>query len=61
MDDNMGTFRVDIEIENPARPGERREVRSALVDTGAELSLIPGSVLDALENPAISSFWVRAP
>jgi clan AA aspartic protease len=48
MDDNMGTFRVDVEIENPARPGERREVRSALVDTGAELSLIPASVLDAL-------------
>src|SRR5919109_4119731 len=41
MPDEMGTFRVDVEIENPARPGQRRLVRSALVDTGAELSWIP--------------------
>lgn len=48
MTDQMGTFRVDVEIENPARPGERREVRSVLVDTGAELSWVPGSVLESL-------------
>ena len=31
----MGTFRIDYEVENPARPGERRIVKSALlVDTG---------------------------
>ena len=48
MHDEMGTFRVDIEIENPARPGERRIVRSALVDTGAELSWIPATVLESL-------------
>src|SRR5256885_13343244 len=24
MPDEMGSFRVDVEIENPARPGERR-------------------------------------
>jgi predicted aspartyl protease len=48
MSDAMGTFRVDVEIENPARPGERREVRSALVDTGAELSWIPANVLELL-------------
>src|SRR2546426_10534252 len=41
MAEEMGTFRVDIEIEN-TRTGERREVRSVLVDTGAELSWIPG-------------------
>ena len=48
MSDDMGTFRADIEIENPARPGERRLVRSALVDTGAELSWIPAAVLGEL-------------
>src|SRR5688572_22128244 len=48
MADDMGTFRVDVEIENPARPGERRIVRSVLVDTGAELSWIPAEVLESL-------------
>lgn len=48
MNEEMGTFRVDIEIENPARPGERRIVRSALVDTGAELSWVPAAVLESL-------------
>jgi predicted aspartyl protease len=44
----MGTFRIDVEIENPARPGNRRVVRSVLVDTGAELSWFPTEVLAAL-------------
>jgi len=44
----MGTFRVDIEIENPARPGQRRTLRSVLVDTGAELSWVPAEVLESL-------------
>lgn len=48
MSDEMGTFRVDVEIENPARPGERRTLRSVLVDTGAELSWIPAEVLESL-------------
>src|SRR3954463_15149340 len=48
MHHEMGTFRIDIEIENPARPGERRIVRSALVDTGAELSWIPSTIMDSL-------------
>jgi predicted aspartyl protease len=48
MNDEMGTFRVDLEIENPARPGERREVRSVLVDTGADLSWVPAAVLESL-------------
>ena len=48
MADNMGTFRVDVEIENPARPGERRPLRSVLVDTGAELSWIPAELLESL-------------
>jgi len=48
MTDEMGTFRIDIEIENPRRPGEKRALRSVLVDTGAELSWIPGDVLESL-------------
>src|SRR5881398_2073484 len=48
MPDDMGTFRVDVETENPARPGERRTLKSVLVDTGAELSWVPAEVLEAL-------------
>ena len=45
---DMGSFHVDVEIENPARPGTRQTLRSVLVDTGAELSWFPASVLDSL-------------
>jgi len=48
MRDDMGTFRVDVEIENPARPGAKRTLRSVLVDSGAELSWVPGDVLESL-------------
>ncbi len=48
MPDDMGTFRVDVGIENPARPGERRTLTSVLVDTGAELSWVPAAVLESL-------------
>ena len=48
MSAHMGTFRVDVEIENPARPGQRRLLKGVLVDTGAELSWIPEDVLDSL-------------
>jgi len=48
MRDDMGTFRVDVEIENPARPGAKRTIRSVLVDSGAELSWVPGDVLESL-------------
>ena len=48
MTDEMGTFRVDLQVENPAHPGERRTVESVLVDTGAELSWIPAGVLESL-------------
>ena len=44
----MGTFRIDVEIENPARAGERRIIGGLLVDTGSELSWIPARDLDAL-------------
>ena len=45
---NMGTFRVDLEVENPARAGARRTLRSVLVDTGAELSWVPAEILESL-------------
>lgn len=48
MPADVGTFRVDLEIENPARPGERRTLRSVLVDTGAELSWVPAELLESL-------------
>ncbi|HEY7235938.1 MAG TPA: hypothetical protein VH539_17405 [Gemmatimonadaceae bacterium] len=48
MSGDMGTFRIDIEIENPARPGERRTVQAALVDTGAELTWVPATILEML-------------
>jgi len=48
MPDDMGTFRVDVEIENPARPGDIRMLRSVLVDTGAELSWFPAPLLESL-------------
>jgi predicted aspartyl protease len=48
MHDDMGTFRVDVEIENPARRGERRTLTSVLVDTGAELSWFPAAALESL-------------
>ena len=48
MVDDMGTFRTDVEIENPAKPGTRRTISNALVDTGAELSWFPRMVLEDL-------------
>ena len=48
MPNEMGAFRIDVEIENPRYPGARRTIRSVLVDTGAELSWIPAEILESL-------------
>ena len=48
MSNDMGTFRVDVAIENPAHPGDIRLLESVLVDTGAELSWFPAAVLESL-------------
>ena len=48
MTDEMGTFRTDLAIENPVLAGRRATLRDVLVDTGAELSWIPASILDDL-------------
>jgi len=45
---DLGTFRVDVEIENPAQPGHARVLRNVLVDTGAELSWVPAELLESL-------------
>ena len=42
MGDEMGTFRVTVEIENPVRSGERRTLESVLVDTGPESRSLAG-------------------
>ncbi len=48
MADDMDTFRTDLEIENPATPGERVRVESLLVDIGSELTWIPTLLLESL-------------
>ena len=56
---NMGTtFRIAVEIENPARPGDRRELPATLVATGAELSWVPAEILESLgvERYAVRRF-----
>lgn len=45
---DMGTFRIQVEIENIARRGVRRPLGGLLVDTGSELSWIPATELEAL-------------
>jgi len=48
MPNDIGSFRVDMALENPVRPGDRRTLSSVLVDTGAELSWVPAEVLESL-------------
>jgi len=56
---DIETFRIDIEVENPARPGERSIVSSALVDTGAELTWVPAAVLEALGIQRLKTWRFR--
>jgi predicted aspartyl protease len=45
---DMGSFRIDVELENPANIGVRQLVPSVLVDTGAELSCLPATIMTSL-------------
>jgi predicted aspartyl protease len=45
---DMGSFRINVEIENPAAPGRRELLHNVLVDTGAELSWFPATLLESL-------------
>lgn len=56
---DMGTFRIDVEVENPARPGVRQLFRSVLVDTGAELSVFPAYTLSELGITAYKTLRFR--
>src|SRR5260370_33199106 len=59
MYNEMGSVRVDVEIENPVRPGERRTLQAALVDTGAELSWFPAQILESLGVTRIKQLRFR--
>jgi predicted aspartyl protease len=59
MKAEMGTFRIDVEIENPLRPGVRRTLNSVLVDSGAELSWVPAEVLESLGIERYSQWRFR--
>jgi hypothetical protein len=48
MAHDMGSFRTDVDIENPAQPGVRVHFGNVLVDTGAELSWFPGARLEII-------------
>lgn len=45
---DMGSFRVHVDIANPAQREQRVRLSDVLVDTGAELSWVPTAVLEAL-------------
>jgi predicted aspartyl protease len=45
---DMGTFRTTIAIEHTATRGRTEVVRDVLVDTGADATWVPRTVLDAL-------------
>lgn len=59
MSDDMGTFRTDVDVEHPNQPGNRRTLRAVLVDTGAELSWFPATVLDALGITRLKQWHFR--
>jgi hypothetical protein len=46
--DDMGSFRINVEVENPAAPGPRAVLRDVLVDIGVELSWFPADILELL-------------
>jgi len=59
MHEEMGTFRVGLELANPARPSEWRTLESVLVDTGAELSWFPVLVLESVGIERIKRWRFR--
>ena len=48
MLNDMGSFRIDVSIAHASRPDAQHKVSALLVDTGSELSWIPGPVLESL-------------
>ena len=59
MENDMGTFKVAIEIGDPR--GERWERVEALVDTGATYSVVPASILRRLNiTPHVRAPFILA-
>lgn len=56
---DMGTFRVDVEIQHPWKPERRELLSNVLVDTGAELSCLPAAVLESLGIERRKQVWLR--
>lgn len=48
MTDEMGMFRTEVEVENPARRGIHAAFSGVLVDTGSELSWFPSYALESI-------------
>lgn len=59
MHDEMGTFRTDVEVANPAQPLRRELIKTVLVDTGAELSWFPAPVLQSLGITRLKEWHFR--
>src|SRR3954468_8356349 len=45
---DMGSFRISIAIEHPAKRGTLRSIDHVLVDTGSEFTWVPAAVLEEL-------------
>ena len=59
MSYEMWTFRTDVEVANPKDPENLRILREVLVDTGAELSWFPATVLESLEIARVKMWHFR--
>jgi predicted aspartyl protease len=59
MPTEMGTFRTDVEIANPVQPLKRQLIKTVLVDTGAELSWFPATILQTLGITRLKEWHFR--
>ena len=59
MLDEMGIFRTDVEVANLVQPLKRELIRTVLVDTGAELSWFPASLLRSLGITRLKEWHFR--
>ena len=59
MSDTMDTFRIDLELAHPSRRDQRATFSGVLVDTGAELSVFPGDILDRLQIDRLKALHFR--
>jgi len=59
MSNKRPQIRTDVELEHLKRQGDRRTVRSVLVDTGTMLSWFPRDVIEALGAEPIKAWQFR--